>query len=166
VVDTFDIGYTDEYGLKELVDKAKDRLMDMDLMREKRLILRLLEEIRKNEGSLATYGEDQVRAAIKIGAVEVLLLSEGIRKRRITVECPSCGTVSEMSVTEVPNVVQCPKCNANATVTNNVDIVDDLFEQAESMGTKVELISADSEEGDMLLKAFGGIAALLRYSTG
>lgn len=166
VVDTFDIGYTDEYGLKELVDKAKDRLLDMDLMREKRLILRLLEEIRKNEGSLATYGEDQVRAAIKIGAVEVLLVSEGLRKRRLTIECGSCGTVTEMSVSEVPNVVQCPKCNSNATLAKNVDIVDDLFEQAESMGTKVELISNESEEGDMLLKAFGGIAALLRYSTG
>ena len=166
VVDTFDIGYTDEYGLKELVEKAKDRLLDMDLMREKRLILKLLEEIRKNEGSLATYGEDQVRAAIKIGAVEVLLLSEGLRKRRITIECASCGTVSEMTVTDVPNVVQCPKCGANASVAKNMDIVDDLFEQAESMGTKIELISSDSEEGDMLLKAFGGIAALLRYSTG
>jgi peptide chain release factor subunit 1 len=37
VVDTFDIGYTDEYGLKELVEKAKDKLYDLDLMREKRL---------------------------------------------------------------------------------------------------------------------------------
>jgi peptide chain release factor subunit 1 len=46
-----------------------------------------------------------------------------------------------------------------------MDIVDELFELADSMGTKVELISADSEEGDMLLKAFGGIAALLRFAT-
>ncbi|MBR4203177.1 MAG: hypothetical protein IKQ93_06355, partial [Candidatus Methanomethylophilaceae archaeon] len=29
--------------------------------------------------------------------------------------------------------------------------------------TRVQLISPDSEEGDMLLKAFGGVAALLRY---
>jgi len=72
VVDTFDIGYTDEYGLKELVEKAKDRLLDMDLMREKRLILKLLEEIRKNEGSLATYGEDQVRAASRSGGRSVI----------------------------------------------------------------------------------------------
>ena len=71
-----------------------------------------------------------------------------------------------MTVAEVPNVVQCPKCDSNATVAKNMDIVDDLFEQAESMGTKVELISSDSEEGEMLLKAFGGIAALLRYSMG
>jgi peptide chain release factor subunit 1 len=74
--------------------------------------------------------------------------------------------MSQITVSEVPAVVQCPKCNANASISKNIDIVDDLFEQAESMGTKVELISSDSEEGDMLLKAFGGIAALLRYSTG
>jgi peptide chain release factor subunit 1 len=30
----------------------------------------------------------------------------------------------------------------------------------------VELISEDSEEGEMLMKAFGGIAALMRYRIG
>jgi len=31
------------------------------------------------------------------------------------------------------------------------------------MGSKIELISKDSEEGQLLLRAFGGIAAILRY---
>ena len=31
------------------------------------------------------------------------------------------------------------------------------------MGTTVELISRDSEEGQLLLTAFGGLAAILRY---
>ena len=35
--------------------------------------------------------------------------------------------------------------------------------RAESFNTRVQIISPDSEEGDMLIKAFGGIAALLRY---
>jgi peptide chain release factor subunit 1 len=83
VLGTYDIGYTDEYGLKELVDKAKEDLSDLDLMREKRLILRLLEEIRKSDGSLATYGDDEVRHAVQIGQADILLLSEGLRKRRV-----------------------------------------------------------------------------------
>ena len=108
VVDTFDIGYTDEYGLKELVEKAKDRLLDMDLMREKRLMLRLLEEIRKTEGSLATYGEDQVRAAIKIGAVEVLLLSEGMQEAPPDDRMRVLRYRSEMTVSEVPSTSSAP----------------------------------------------------------
>ncbi len=165
VLGTYDIGYTDEYGLKELVDKAKEDLSDLDLMREKRLILRLLEEIRKSDGSLATYGDDEVRHAVQIGQVDILLLSEGLRKRRVGLSCPSCGFNGNVTVANVPDVMRCPNCNQNATIGAAVDIVDEFFELADSMGTKVELISADSEEGDMLLKAFGGIAALLRFPT-
>ncbi len=166
VVDTFDIGYTDEYGLKELVEKAKDKLYDLDLMREKRLFQQFLNEIRKSDG-LSVYGEDQIRNAILIGAVDVLLVSEGLRKRRVTLDCPQCGTL-ELTVDKGPEgtTMTCPKCGTVGTVTKDVDLVDDLFDQAGLMGTRVELISPDSEEGEMLLKAFGGIAGLLRFSIG
>ncbi len=166
VVDTFDIGYTDEYGLKELVEKAKDKLYDLDLMREKRLFQQFLNEIRQSDG-LSVYGEDQIRNAILIGAVDVLLVSEGLRKRRVTLDCPQCGTL-ELTVDKGPDgsTMTCPKCGTVGTVTKDVDLVDDLFDQAGLMGTKVELISPDSEEGEMLLKAFGGIAGLLRFSIG
>ncbi|OPY31288.1 MAG: Peptide chain release factor subunit 1 [Methanomassiliicoccales archaeon PtaU1.Bin124] len=165
VIDTYDIGYTDEYGLKELVTAAKESLMDLDLMREKRLILRLLEEIRKNEGSLAAYGEEEVRHATEIGQVDTLLLSEGVRKHRAEIECPSCGFKGKVTIVKEDDLARCPKCDSVANVTNTVDMVDEFFELAESMGTKVELISTDSEEGEMLLKAFGGIAAILRFAT-
>ena len=166
VVDTFDIGYTDEYGLKELVEKAKDKLYDLDLMREKRLFQQFLNELRKSEG-LSVYGEDQIRNAITIGAVDVLLVSEGLRKRRVTLDCPQCGTL-ELTVDKGPDgtSMTCPRCGTVGTVTKDVDLVDDLFDQAGLMGTRVELISPDSEEGEMLLKAFGGIAGLLRFSIG
>ncbi|MEM4264158.1 MAG: peptide chain release factor aRF-1, partial [Thermoplasmata archaeon] len=42
VLETFDTGYTDEYGLREMVEKAKETLADLDLMREKRLMQRFL----------------------------------------------------------------------------------------------------------------------------
>jgi len=165
VVDTYDIGYTDEYGLKELVERAKDSLADLDLMREKKYIQKLLEEIRKNEGCLATYGEDEVRHATEVGQVDALLLSEGVRKRRIGLKCAACGFEGKVTLPKTPEVPKCPKCDQIAEITSDVDLVDDLFELAESMGSRVELISTESEEGDMLLKAFGGIAALLRFTT-
>ena len=39
----------------------------------------------------------------------------------------------------------------------------EIFEIADTYNTSVEIISEESEEGEMLMKAFGGIAALLRY---
>ena len=149
------------------MEKAKDKLYDLDLMKEKRFMQQFLNEIRKTEGGLSVYGEDQIRHAIMIGAVDVLLISEGLRKRRVSVDCPNCGT-QEITMDKSPegNNMDCPKCGTTGTVTKDVDLVDDLFDQASLMGTKIELISPESEEGDMLLKAFGGLAGLLRFSIG
>ena len=43
------------------------------------------------------------------------------------------------------------------------DVIDDLAELAEMSNTDVEIISGETEEGQMLKNAFGGIAAMLRF---
>jgi len=158
----FDTGYTDEFGLKELVDAAKDVIQDIDLMEEKEYVQRFFREIRKTDGGLSSYGEDMVRDALRMGAVDILLLSEGLDKRRITVQCQS-GHSYEMTVPDADDRYQCRECGANASVIRNEDLIDDFFEIADSFNTTVKIISGDSEEGQMLMTAFGGIAAILRY---
>ena len=163
VIDTFDTGYTDEYGLKELVENAKNSIQDMGLVKEKSLVQRLFGEIRKQDGGLSSYGEEEVRSALSMGAVDTLLVSEGLNRRRIEVECDN-GHRYEVTVHKGKdeNAV-CNVCGDGVTVLRNEDIVDDFFEKAEAFNTHVEIISTDSEEGQMLLTAFGGIAAVLRY---
>ena len=43
------------------------------------------------------------------------------------------------------------------------DIILELSDLAEKMGSNVEFLSTESEEGSMLFNAFGGIAAILRF---
>jgi len=43
--------------------------------------------------------------------------------------------------------------------------VDDLAQLAEYSNTDIEMISTETEEGQMLKNAFGGIAAILRFKT-
>ncbi|MCL2142721.1 MAG: peptide chain release factor aRF-1 [Methanomassiliicoccaceae archaeon] len=162
VVDTFDTGYTDEYGLRELVENARSAITDIELMREKELIQRLLTEIRNADGGLSAYGEEVVRDATEAGAADVLLLSEGLNKRRIYVKCQNGHSYAFTSSAE-PEKIECRECGSYAEIVNDVDLVDDFFELADKFSTSVEIISADSEEGEMLMKAFGGIAAILRY---
>lgn len=162
VVDTFDVGNTDESGLKELVDAGKAAIQDMDLVKEKAYVQRLFTEIRKPDGGLSAYGEGMVRDALNLGAVDTLLLSESLNKRRIYVKCPA-GHTYEATVNDADEKVECKECGANATVVKNNDLVDDFFEIAESYNTTVQIISSESEEGQMLVAAFGGIAAILRY---
>jgi peptide subunit release factor 1 (eRF1) len=51
----------------------------------------------------------------------------------------------------------------SVTLMDKKDVVDDLAELAELSNTEVEIISGETEEGQMLKNAFGGIAAILRF---
>jgi peptide chain release factor subunit 1 len=164
----FDSGYTDEYGLRELVEKATQTLHGLEITEEKRIVQRLLNEIRKAEAGLAAYGPADVNHALEIGAVETLLISEGLRQQRVSFRCTACGNefVRTLPDPEVDKVLDgpCPKCQQRTlTEASSEDFVESLFRRASESGAEARLISTESEEGEMLQKAFGGIAALLRY---
>jgi peptide chain release factor subunit 1 len=98
--------------------------------------------------------------------VDVLLLSEGLRKHRVSVECGNCGWKGTVTAEKTSEGVRCPKCGSEAEIKSDEDIIDESYEIADRMGTRVELISTESEEGEMLMTAFGGIAAILRFKPG
>jgi peptide chain release factor subunit 1 len=170
IVDLFDTGYTDEYGLRELVAAASETMSDLKIAQDKKIMKRFLKEVTKSENSLAVYGEKHVRKALDMGVVEVLLISDGIRRYRLKMKCGSCGYTEEMTIEEekleefVPPI--CSKCTSstNMEIQEKIDLIDELSDLAEKTNCKVELISKDSEEGDSLLRAFNGIAGILRYS--
>src|SRR5437773_3386047 len=164
IIPTFlDVGYTDEYGLRELVENSREILSGLDLMREKTFVQRLMEEIRKADGGLAAYGEEQVRNALRLGAVDTLLVSEGLRKARAKLRCANGDWEGEKTIDDAGELPTCPKDGGPLTVVESRELIEDLTMMAAQMGTNVELISKDSEEGQLLLRAFGGIAAILRF---
>lgn len=124
ILGVFDVSYTDESGLYELLDASHAVLADLDLMREKELMDRFLKEVVMNKG-LAAYGRDSVKKNIKLGAVDILLISEDL----------------------------------------NAELVAELSQLADQKASAIEFISTDFEEGEQLMNAFGGLAALLRFRT-
>ncbi len=166
VVESFDTGYTDEYGLRELLEKARPTLTHLEVSREKELMNRLFVEIRKDDGGLSTYGLDQVMTALTAGAVDILLVSEGLNLYHLTFKCPSCERTLSLTTKErEPPSPPCPDHNYPMDLTEDKDLVDELSDIATRYSTQFELISMDSSEGEMLIKAFGGVAAILRYRT-
>jgi len=165
IVDTFNTGYTDEYGLKELIENAQETLSELEVMKEKKLIDELMGEIKNPNGGLASYGQEEVMRALRMGAVETLLISEGINKQLVKVKCPECDHQDEITlegkIKDEDRI--CPECGAEMEVLESKDIIEKLYEMAEEVGSEVKLISDESEEGELLRNAFGGIAALLRF---
>ncbi|MDG6219854.1 MAG: peptide chain release factor aRF-1 [Candidatus Thermoplasmatota archaeon] len=166
MVDLIDVGYTDESGLREMVQNAAGVLSEVDLMKEKNLVQRFLAEIRKSDGGLGTYGEAAVVSALQMGAVDTLLVSEALSKYRLHYVCGSCKSELDANAKTKSQAKRCPECNNNMSIEKAEDLVDVLYDMAESGSTKVALISGETEEGSMLLNAFGGIAAILRYKVG
>ncbi|ADE35543.1 peptide chain release factor aRF-1 [Methanohalophilus mahii] len=171
ILGLFDVAYTDESGLQELVNAASERLQDLDLMVEKNLMQKFFKELVSDSGK-AAYGEEVVRQNLMIGAVEILLISEDLRSERIKVRCTD-GDYEDNITREnqpdqksVDDFGNCPKCGSPLEVVERVDIVDELSDLSDQMGSEVAFISTDFEEGGQLLNAFGGIVAILRYNTG
>ena len=161
VVDLYDVGYTDESGLRELVEKAAESMKDMEIAREKDLVNRFMREVRKGDEGLAVYGEKEVAQALDRKSVDILILSEGIRKTKYYYVCPNCQNTAEFDARPDDNT--CPKCGSAMEMDHEDDYVKTLFAMAEQSGATVEMIGEDSDEGKLLKKAFGGIVGILRY---
>ncbi|RME53244.1 peptide chain release factor 1 [Candidatus Woesearchaeota archaeon] len=122
IIGTKDLSYTGDFGLNELLDKSQDLLAEEEIAEEKKLMQRFFKELSKDSG-LASYGKDEVRRHLNMGAVDILLLSEALDDEE-----------------------------AKA-----------FEEEAEKLGTNVQIISTESREGAQL-KEIGGVAAILRYA--
>ncbi len=171
IIDTIDTAYLGEQGVKEVVDKAPEIMRKIRYIEEKEVMQKFLYEV-GNDTGLATYGEEAVRKALERGGVETLLLSEGLDILRATVKCSSCGheeqqTLKSQTLTNLEQNLPgkpCPKCGTpTLEKAETQDLIENLAELADQGNTEVEMISDDTEEGQMLKKSFGGIAAVLRF---
>ncbi|MCX9084886.1 MAG: peptide chain release factor aRF-1 [Candidatus Methanoperedens sp.] len=170
ILGLFDVANTDESGLTELFDQLGDVLSDVDVVKEKKHMEMFLRDL-VNDTGRSSYGEEQVRKNLQMGSVEVLLLSDELRKVRLTIKCGNCTFEEKKTMTKKPGdddyqPGNCTKCGSSLRVVDSTDIVEELSSIADQMGTNVAFISSDFEEGSQLLNAFGGIAAILRFKTG
>ena len=171
IIGVVDTSYVEEQGVKEVVDRSPEIMRKVRYIEEKKLMQQFLYEIGHDTG-MVTYGEEDVRRSLESGAVRILLLSDGLEVSRVTLKCSACGyqeqqTVKNqnlMSFEQELSGKPCPKCRAPALgITENQDLVDNFAQLAEYTNAEVEIISSETEEGQMLKNSFGGIVAILRF---
>ena len=165
-----DTSYSGEEGVREAIKRSGDLLRDLRMVKEQNLVRRFLSEISK-DNSLAVYGEREIVRAMKSGLLDTLLLVEDLDKVLVKLRCGNCGAEythifsEKEKITELPQVLSrpCDKCGSKSLeVVEEKSLVDHYIEEAEKHGVKVELISSQHEEGDMLKQAFGGVAGFLK----
>ncbi len=162
VVAVESLGHSGEGALKELVEKAQESLEDSQAVREKRFVNKFLENLKEENGK-SEYGIEPVEKALKMGAVETLLISEDLELYRAEYECPNSHEkqVWEENA-EISDSINCEECGEDMTLEEISHVVDALGEKAEEMSSELEIISSEHEEGQRLSN-MGGVAAVLRY---
>jgi peptide chain release factor subunit 1 len=162
IIGVIDTSYTDESGIREIIQKSEELLKNTALMKERKLLNEFLEGIAKD--GLVAYGEKEVMEALEVGKVSLVLLSEGIEWTAIKFQCSSCGNIQEIIIKNKKPKIKCSKCNSTKIEElEEVEFAEFMEEKAKKIGAKIEIISTETTEGEQFLKGFGGIGAFLRY---
>ncbi len=172
VLSVIDTSYTSEAGVEEVVEKSNEILKGVRYGEEKQLVQKFLYEIGHETGK-AAYGEKDIQKYLEKGIVDMLLISESLQGERLALKCKTCGSEEEFRGTRFEadavkhelTTRACKKCGKPALgVEAAADIVDSFIDYAEKGGSRIEVISEETEEGRMLRDSFGKVAAVLRYA--
>jgi peptide chain release factor subunit 1 len=171
ILTTVDTGYTGHEGVKEVVSRSRSFLEKVRYTQERKVVQEFLKHIGEDT-RLATYGELEVLNALKNVNVYILLVSQAIRRYQVTLQCRTCGYKEKKIVdiddmeefTEKVESMTCLKCGTgNYEIVETEDLIEVLVRMAEEANARLEIISTHTEEGVMLIKSFGGIAAITKY---
>ena len=173
ILTTVDTGYTGHEGVKEVVNRSRSFLEKVRNIQERKVVQEFLRHLGEDTG-LATYGEQEVIRALKNVNVYTVLVSDAIRRYSIKLKCRTCGYVETRIVDidkfeefqEKVSDMNCLKCKTgNYDVLEYEDLIEVLYKLAMDSQAKFEVISTHTEEGEMLYRSFGGIAAITKYKS-
>ncbi|MBI2147402.1 peptide chain release factor 1 [Candidatus Woesearchaeota archaeon] len=103
-----DLSYTEEFGLQELVDKCQDVLASEAIAEEKKIMEKFFHLLSTKQG-MVSYGMEEVKKKLEIGAVDTLLLSEDLDDNTIDdleKKAEELGTAVQIISTETREGVQ------------------------------------------------------------
>jgi len=173
VLTTVDTGYTGHEGVKEVVNRSRSFLEQVRYMQERKAVQEFLRHLGEDDG-LGTYGEEEVMTQLKNMNVYTVLISDKIRRWQVTLKCRSCG-YTETRIVDMDKMAEfeqelsdmsCLKCGGgNYEIDDREDLIEVLVKMAEKAEAKLEVVSTHTEEGEMLYRSFGGIAAITKYRT-
>jgi peptide chain release factor subunit 1 len=173
ILTTVDTGYTGHEGVKEVVNRSRSFLEQVRYTQERNIVQEFLRHLGEDDG-LATYGEKEVLRQLKNVNVYTLIVSDAIRRWLVTLRCRTCGYAETQIVDmddweeyeEKVSGINCLKCEGGKyEIEKREDLIEVLVKMAEEAKANMEIISTHIEEGEMLLRSFGGIAAITKYRT-
>jgi peptide chain release factor subunit 1 len=157
-----DVSYTDEYGLKELVNRSQDLLEKTALAKERELMGKFFSELGK--GGNVVYGFEETSSALEKSMIETLLISEDFDLVRAVFKCQNQHKTEKILPKDMLKKQRCEICKNPLSIETVKNLSDELSEKAKELGVNVEFISSSTDEGKEF-KKIGGIGGFLRFKT-
>ena len=171
VIAVLDSSYSGSEGVREIIDKVNEQgiMADYRLMEEKKIIKNFMSEVYTGKG-LGIYGIFDVITSVKNGYTDLILVTDDITFVRLEIKCNKCQHIQEkfLERNELMSLKQelisnpCPNCGSQDLESIEQDIIEYLEELSIMVGSRLEVISGKTEEGQQLA-SLGKLGAILRF---
>ena len=164
VINIVDIAYGGENGFNQAIELSSETLLNVRFIREKKIVGKFFEEVSLDSRKYC-YGVTDTIRALTMGAIETVLLFEGLEHTRVTLKNPTNGVEKTLYLTQEEE-------NKNEHHIENgveLEIVEKgplaewIVENYTKFGALLEFVTDKSQEGMQFVRGFGGIGGFLRY---
>lgn len=161
-IKTVDVAYGMEAGLNQAIESSRDCLAGMKLVREIEVLQSFFQEIARDTNRTCFLPTDTI-TALEMGALETLVVDEGLSTTRLTLKDSVTGAVRTVYRNAERNPKSAPE-DLQAEVESSCSLVDYLVDNYSKFGAKLELVSDRSPEGSQFCRGFGGVGGVLRFA--
>jgi len=165
VIKMVDVSYGGEQGFNQAIEMSADTLVNVKLMKEKKLLQRYMEEISQDTGRYCFMVEDTLKA-LDLGAVEDLILWDNLEVNRYVLRNNTTGVEKVVHLNTEEEKTYDFRDPATGDELETVDkeaLVDWMANNYKTFGCNLEFVTDRSSEGTQFVKGFGGIGGILRW---
>jgi peptide chain release factor subunit 1 len=151
------------------IELSAESLANVKFVQEKKLIQKYFDEIAQDTGKYC-YGIDDTLKALELGAVETLIVFEGLDTLRYVLRNSANEEIIVHS-TPANKEKDMDKFMDKATnlemeqASEPVSLLEWFTENYKTWGCQLEFVTDKSQEGNQYVKGFSGIGGILRLVT-
>lgn len=166
VVKMVDVSYGGENGFNQAIELSADTLVNVKLMKEKKLLQKYFDHIAQDTGQYCFMVDDTLRG-LDMGAVEDLIIWDNLEIQRYTVRNVQTQEEQVIHLTKEQEAddkwFRDAETGAELETVDKEPLVEWFAENYKNFGCNLEFITDRSAEGTQFVKGFGGIGGTLRW---
>jgi len=164
IIKIVDVSYGGDNGFNQAIELSSEVLTNVKFIQEKKLISKYFDEIAQDSGKYC-FGVKDTLYALDLGAVETLIVWEGLETNRYQLRNNSTGElkVLHLNKDQEKDAALFNENGVELEVLDKTSLLEYFANNYKKFGATLEFVTNKSQEGSQFCKGFGGIGGLLRY---